>query len=112
MVSSKLPNYLRTHRKRLGLSQADVSRLLGEWSEAQVSRHENSIREPSLETALAYEVIFQKPVRELFAGVYERVEAEVAERAKAFASDQNLEQRKQEIFTSIASRQINNINLS
>jgi len=113
MSLSKLPNYLRTHRKRLGLSQADVSFLLGTKAVAQISRYECSVREPSLERALAYEVIFQKPVRELFGGLYERIEAEVAARAKTLASNTNQRpgqktDRTQQIFTNIAARQMNN----
>jgi DNA-binding XRE family transcriptional regulator len=81
---------------------------------ANVSRHEKSVRQPSLEMALMYEAIFQKPVRKLFAGVYERVESEVAARAREFtsASGQKLEQRKQEIFTNIATKQITDVELS
>ena len=48
----------------------------------KVSRDENSAREPSLQTALAYEAIYGTPVRELFAGLYEQVERQVGERAK------------------------------
>lgn len=83
MPSSRLPNYLRSNRKRLALSQDEVAFLLGTRSGAKVCRYERFIREPSLETALAYEAIFQKPVRDLFAGLYEKVEQEVADRAKA-----------------------------
>jgi transcriptional regulator with XRE-family HTH domain len=82
---ASLSNYLRTHRKRLALSQEEVGFLLGAHGESKgskVSRDEHSAREPSLCVALAYEAIYGKPVRELFAGVYEQVEREVAERAK------------------------------
>lgn len=56
---------------------------MGTRSGARVCRDERFTREPSLETALAYEAIFQKPVRELFGGLYQRIEGEVADRAKA-----------------------------
>jgi transcriptional regulator with XRE-family HTH domain len=82
MASSKLPNYLRTHRKRLGLSQDEVAYLLGAESGAKASRYERFAREPGFRTALACEAVFQRPIRELFAGLYERIEREVAERAK------------------------------
>jgi transcriptional regulator with XRE-family HTH domain len=86
MTSSQLPNYLRSHRKRLAFSQDDVAFLLGTRSGAKVCRYERFVREPSLETIIALEVIFQKPARELFAGLHEKVEREVAERAKTLAS--------------------------
>jgi len=48
-------------------------------------RHERFARTPSLETALAYEVIFKRSVSELFGGLYQKAEREVAERAKILA---------------------------
>lgn len=80
-----LPNHLRAHRKRLGLSQKDIAYLLGSGCGAKVCRYERFTREPSLETALAYEAIFQRPFRELFSGPYQKIEKEVAARAKGLA---------------------------
>ena len=77
-----LPNHLRAHRKRLGLSQDDVAFLLGVESGAKVCRYERFARVPSLEAALAYVAIFQRPLRELFSGHYQRIEKEVAKRAR------------------------------
>src|SRR6202789_234193 len=85
MASSQLPNYLRTHRKRLGLSQDEVAYLLGAESGAKTSRYERFAREPGFRTALACEAVFQRPIRELFAGLYEQIEREVAHRAKKLA---------------------------
>lgn len=85
---ASLPNYLRIHRKRLSLSQEEAAFLIGVNGMnkgVKVCRDENNRREPSLEVALAYEVIYGKPVRELFAGLYEQVETTVAERAKLFS---------------------------
>jgi transcriptional regulator with XRE-family HTH domain len=73
MSSSKLPNYLLSRRKRLGLTQAEV---------AKVCRYERFVREPSFRTALAFEVIFHESVNDLFAGCFEAVEKEVAARAR------------------------------
>jgi transcriptional regulator with XRE-family HTH domain len=66
--NQRLPNYLRTHRKRAGLSQDDVAVLLGGHSGAAVSRLERFRRQPSLKTALVLEAIYRVPVREFFAG--------------------------------------------
>lgn len=82
---SSLSNYLRTHRNRAALSQEEVAFLLGAKGMekgSKVSRDEQLARTPSLKTALAYAAIFDVPVKELFAGMYEEVEAAVAERAK------------------------------
>src|SRR2546422_855228 len=81
-MAHRLPNYLRTHRKRAGLSQDEVAYLLGCRSGAKVSRYERLARRPSLETAFAYEAVFGVPARELFAGVYEKVEEQIKKRAR------------------------------
>ena len=85
---SSLPNYLRTHRKSAALSQEEVAFLLGTKGMnkgIKVSRDEHSARTPTLEEALAYEAIYGRPIRELFAGVYEEVEREVIGNAKMLA---------------------------
>ena len=85
ILMTPLPNYLLSNRKRLALSQEEVGFLLGikgEAKGAKVCRDEKFVREPSLQTALAYGVIFQKPTHELFAGLYQQIEEEVAARAK------------------------------
>ena len=68
-MSQKLPNYLKTYRKRAGLSQADVAYLLGVRSGTKVSRYERFSRLPNLETALAFEALYHMPVADLFAGL-------------------------------------------
>ena len=67
------------------LSQDEVAYLLGNHNGAEVCRHERFNRVPSLATALAYEALFQKPTRELFAGLFQEVELEVAERLRVLA---------------------------
>lgn len=81
MASPRLQNYLRTYRKRAGLSQDEVAYLLGCQSGAKVSRYERFARQPSLETALAYEMVFGAPVRNLFAGTFQKVEHKTVKRA-------------------------------
>lgn len=85
MSSLPLTNYLRSSRKRLALTQEEVAFLLGVKGQdrgVKVCRDERLAREPSLIAALAYEVIYQRPVRDLFAGLYEQIEQDVAARAK------------------------------
>jgi transcriptional regulator with XRE-family HTH domain len=77
-----LQNYLRTHRRRAGLSQEDVAALLGAASGAKVSRHENYARKPAVTAIFAYEIVFSQPVSKLFAGAYEEVRHQVRSRAK------------------------------
>ncbi|MCE5311430.1 MAG: helix-turn-helix transcriptional regulator [Acidobacteriales bacterium] len=75
-----LTNYLRTYRKRSGLTQDEVAYLLGLVSGSKVSRYELYRRIPNLETALTYEAIFRTPVRELFAGLFAEVEKKMLKR--------------------------------
>ena len=86
MTSPQLPNYLRSNRKRLALSQGEVAFLLGTQNANKVCRYERFLRNPSLETALACEAIFKRSVSELFPGLYQKVEREVAVRAKALVA--------------------------
>jgi len=88
-MSRKLPHYLRSERKRAGLSQSDVAALLGDQTVSRVSRYERRRRVPPLLTALAYEAIFGKPVAELFGGTYAPIRAEVMRRAKLLAEKLN-----------------------
>ena len=86
MQNDKLDNYLRTYRKKLGLTQREVAFLLGCHSGAKVSRYERSARVPTLNAILAYEVIFQKPARELFAGLYDRAERQTMRNLRLLVS--------------------------
>ena len=113
MSPSSLQNYLRTNRKRFALSQEEVAFLMGFHGEskgAKVCRDEKFTREPSLLSALAYEAIYQKPVRELFAGLYEQIEQEVSKRAKILnlRKDSKINQRtvyKRQVLADLAARQ-------
>jgi transcriptional regulator with XRE-family HTH domain len=78
----RLPNYLRTFRKRAGLSQKDVALLLGCTNESKASRYERFVREPTLVTALACEALFGIPLSELFAGIYDEAYEAVVTRAR------------------------------
>ena len=73
MRNHRLPHYLKTCRKRVGLSQEDIAYLLGFESSAHVSRYERYRRSPIFRMALAMCVIFQLPPRELFGGEYQKV---------------------------------------
>ena len=107
MSSSQLPNYLVSNRKRLSLSQDEVAFLLGTQSGAKVSRYERFDRVPGLETALAFEMIFQRSPSELFSGLYQKVEREVMERAKALSEGMDQGKPKRQILINIANKFLN-----
>jgi transcriptional regulator with XRE-family HTH domain len=75
-------NYLRAHRKKSGLSQRDVGRLLGFKHPGPISRHERAMTAPSLATALAYELIFHTSVAALFAGTRDAIARDVEMKLK------------------------------
>ena len=87
MASPRLENYLRTYRKRSGLTQREVAFLLGSKNGAQLSRYEKHRRLPPLHTALAFETIFKIPLPELFAGLRESVGRETSERIEKLDAD-------------------------
>ena len=108
---SSLSNYLRTNRKRAALSQEEVAFLLGingPNKAAKVCRDENFIREPTLQAALAYEAIYGRPVRELFAGEYQRIEQDVAARAKILAhrNERTPNQKRHETLAQLILRHV------
>jgi transcriptional regulator with XRE-family HTH domain len=82
-MSKRLQNYIRTFRKRAGLSQKEVAFLLGCRSGSKVSRYERFSRQPTLLNAFACEVLFDMPLHELFAGTYGEAVARVRKRARA-----------------------------
>ena len=85
-MAQRLPNYLRKYRKQSALSQEEVTFLLGAHGSAKVCRHERFLHVPSLEVALAYQVVFQVPASELFPGIFQKIETQVMTRAKVLLS--------------------------
>src|SRR2546425_12647043 len=86
MATHKLKTYLRTYRKRSGLTQREVAFLVGCRNGAQVLRYEKRRRLPPLRTALACEAAFGVPVSVLFAGLREAAGQAVGERLGALKS--------------------------
>ena len=82
MPTSRLPNCIRTHRKRACLTQEEVAFLLGSKSGASVSRHERFKQTPDLQTLLAYEMLFRTPVRNLFSSTHQEVEQKLRHRIR------------------------------
>jgi transcriptional regulator with XRE-family HTH domain len=87
MASSSVGTYLRFLRRKSGLSQQELAQILGSLTATQVSRHERSVSPPTLIAALGYEVVFRRPVSEIFPGLYHTIEAGVVDRLESFESD-------------------------
>jgi DNA-binding XRE family transcriptional regulator len=74
-------NYIKTHRRRCKLSQRDLGILVGYGPNdhgASVGRHERSNVAPPLLIALAYEIVFDIPVAQIFPGFREAVAQSIA----------------------------------
>jgi DNA-binding XRE family transcriptional regulator len=105
MTSPKLPNYIRTHRKRTHLTQNEVAFLLGSKNSAHVCRHERLEQTPNLHALLAYEILFRTPVRNLFSETHQDVEQKLTHRIRlllqqlAKSGQTRLKARKIEILT-------------
>ena len=114
MASDHLPNYLLSHRKRTALSQTEVAFLLGLQNGTKICRHERFTLDPGLQTALAYEAIYQQPISELFPGLVEKTQREVNSRAKILeqnklhSNSNALTTRKRQSLAAIVSAELNN----
>jgi transcriptional regulator with XRE-family HTH domain len=82
VTKDHLPNYLRTHRKRVRLHQHQVAHLVGARSGAKISRYEHYTRIPDLCTVFALEIIYRTPAKVLFAGIFEEARRLVHDRAE------------------------------
>lgn len=108
VLHHRLKNYLRAYRKRSGLSQKEIAYLLGSQSGTKVSRYERLARQPSIETVFAYKVIFGANARDLFAGMFQKVEQATRKRARLLAkkisvrTKSRLNARKLEALTALA----------
>lgn len=85
-MTDRLVNYVRARRRKAGLSQRDLAFILGYGKTGAVSRHELFRSIPPLIMALAYEVIFQTPIAELFPGLHETVEGAIERQITEFES--------------------------
>jgi transcriptional regulator with XRE-family HTH domain len=86
MNQQQLASYLRSHRKRAGLSQKELAMLLGYPDEGPVSRHERLYCTPPFHIALGYEAVFSVSVSELFPAAFEEVSQAVEVRLKRLES--------------------------
>ena len=88
MGTLHMRNYLKTFRKRSGLSQRELALLLGCKHGSKVSRYERNERLPSPRTLIGYEIVFRKQtLRTLFKGVCEEITPGIKDRARRLSRD-------------------------
>ena len=77
MMHSHSASYLRSHRKRSGLTLKEVAHLLGYAHGGEISRHERLSSLPPFKVALQYEALYRAPISILFPGLFEEAKREV-----------------------------------
>src|ERR1700740_3010508 len=87
MAAQHLANYLKTYRKRSGLTQREVAFLIGWKHGEQLRRYEKHHRIPTLQVALACEAIFKVPATDLFAGANDSIVGEIETRIATLAAE-------------------------
>lgn len=102
-------NYVRVSRERHGLSREDLAGLMEQRSLRAIRRFERGDAVPTLEGALALQVIFGMEPRDIFPGLFEVVEDAVMRRARdLYAKLEGLTDRwsaaKRELLEAIPAR--------
>lgn len=80
-MSEAYRSFLRSYRRRSGLTQSELAYLVGLSDGSCVSKFECLRREPDLKTAMACEVILQVSAQDLFPDTARKVELQVRQRA-------------------------------
>jgi transcriptional regulator with XRE-family HTH domain len=75
-------SFVRAHRRRWGLSQAELAMLLGLASSTTVSRIERSVRAPTATVMVACCILFGLAAPELFTTLHDEIEEVVGTAAK------------------------------
>lgn len=91
MSRSRLTNYLRTERLRLGFNQRECAELLG-YSSDTISKVEANLRKPTLRLVLAAEIVFGHRTKDLFPKLDSCARRKVL--LRAIALEQRLSQKK------------------
>lgn len=86
-MEKRLGTYLRTFRLKSGLTQEELSLLVGGRSASHISRIESGERYPDIALAIALSTLFQCDVPTLFPGLYRSIEEQVIQRAYALYLD-------------------------
>jgi DNA-binding XRE family transcriptional regulator len=71
-------NTLWIARKKIGLGQKSVARLLGHHTTSAISEYETGRLLPNLTTALKLAAIYKTPVCDLYAPLYGQIEHDIA----------------------------------
>jgi len=87
-------NYMTSCRKAAGLSQGDITTLIGKKSISTVSKMEDGVLTPDLKTALYLSFIFSKSIPDLFAKLHQDCAYEVLRKTDLLDSRLNSQTSK------------------
>lgn len=81
-TKTKLPvkNDLRQIRKRCGLDRKQIALLLSHKWTSEISKYEQGVHLPNLETALQLEAIYHMPIKLMFPSLFERIKKDIAQK--------------------------------
>ena len=109
-MTTRVKTYLRTFRRRSGLTQTELAFLLGADDGTLVSRYERLTRRPNLRTALGLQAVFGVSADHLVPGICAEVDRSVMRRARLLSrqlerhSDSARTKRKLRFLLSIMAR--------
>ncbi len=83
-MAKALPCYLKTYRRRAGLTQLELAQLLGVCDDTVVSKLERCKRMPNIQIAIGCEVIFDQPAERIFPSMCDDIEQTIAARAHRY----------------------------
>lgn len=78
-------NYLRSFRKGLGLTQKELSFLLGKPSISAISKFENDRTTPDLKTAIQFRILYDSKFKRLWPKRYKEYEYFLVDRMDTLA---------------------------
>jgi transcriptional regulator with XRE-family HTH domain len=109
-MSNTISSYLRTYRRRSGLTQSEVAFLLDARDGTKVSRYERLSRRPNLHSTIGLQVIFGLATKDILPRVFVSAERRIVERALVLSrqlkgtSDSPRTRRKLEFLSAILTK--------
>ena len=91
-MSKKVPCYVRSLRRRWGLTQKEVATVVGGGGRNRVSRVERDLSLPDAREILAYSLLFGARPARIFPRIYCKLEERLMQ--GAYRLDQRLERRR------------------
>jgi transcriptional regulator with XRE-family HTH domain len=84
-LAKQKQNNLILYRRRMGFTQKQIARLLGQRDASMVSHYEHGRALPPLAVALSLEIIYRVPVAFLFPAMYDELKREIREQEESLS---------------------------